>query len=177
MDRPISLTRNRAILAISSGMIYRPSGILCNAKSSLWVLCIIGVAVGPGAIPFTVMPSGPSAFANPRVRARNPHLLKVYAESAGLKLDAEAILRILPFIWFSFRGLSIWWFSLWWSFVWRLSFWWSFVWRLPLGQCDNYSVIEKYAHFSGVGVWQIIKILLQRQSIWSLQCDTLDTCQ
>lgn len=60
----------------------------------------MGVAVGPGAILLTVIPYCDKDLASPSVSPLNPHLLSVYAESAGLKLDADEILRIFPFILF-----------------------------------------------------------------------------
>lgn len=67
----------------------------------------MGVAVGPGAILLTVIPYCDKDLASPSVSPLNPHLLSVYAESAGLKLDADEILRIFPFILFLLSTFQI----------------------------------------------------------------------
>lgn len=85
IECPISETKNTAILAISSGSAYLPSGI-CSFNKFLLPLCIsIGVAVGPGAKPFIVIPNFAYERAKPNVKPRSPHLLTVYAEIAGRK--------------------------------------------------------------------------------------------
>ena len=57
IDLPILLTRNTAMFAISPGMINLPRGFVGNDISSFIPFGIsIGVAVGPGAIAFTVIP-------------------------------------------------------------------------------------------------------------------------
>ena len=58
----------------------------------------IGVAVGPGAKPLTVIPYGANVFAKPKVNPLIPHLLKVYAEAAGRREEEEAMLRMFPLI-------------------------------------------------------------------------------
>ena len=63
----------------------------------------IGVAVGPGASPFTTIPCGIKVFAKPSVNPRKPHFDKVYGEFAGRKLDDEQMFRMFPRERFSFR--------------------------------------------------------------------------
>lgn len=103
MRRAIGLTRITAIFAISSGKANRPYGVFGKDKSSSTpFLCNNGVATGPGARALTVIPYGSSVLAKPRVNPLMPHLEMVYAQAAGLMLEADEILRILPWILLSF---------------------------------------------------------------------------
>ena len=72
--RPLSLTITTAIFAISSGIANLPNGIFALYISLLFeTSVIIGVNVGPGAIPLTIIPCGTNDFAKPKVNPLIPH--------------------------------------------------------------------------------------------------------
>lgn len=62
------------------------------------------VAVGPGAIAFTVMPYGNNIFAKPSVIPSNPHFETPYGDHAGSEPLDEEMTKMWPLFPFSFNS-------------------------------------------------------------------------